>query len=406
MSSTLAPSIDAAWTAPLDADTPQGADQPGGTTQTESPLAHELARSHQQLALVLAINGRLARLQEPEVIQAALLRYYGALLRAGAVFLETDGDCVDMWRNHAQGLRVELLPWQIRAALPRFIARVRTTRRPLSIPSAPALDGARVLINALPVVAGEPGIVIAVRLPAQPRFGRADVLASESMLVHGAQVLRNACMLRDVQQSALETVCALVNAIDAKDNYTSNHSQRVGRLARLTGEALGLPRDRLQALEWAGQLHDVGKIGIAEQILNKPGRLTPAEYEQMKNHSRIGYEMLQPVARFQPVLSTVLYHHENHDGSGYPDGLHGPEIPLEARIIHVVDVFDALTTRRPYRDAYTLRHALQLLCSGSGRITDPQVTACFTDLVAQIADNDPETFAQYFPHLLPLRIVN
>jgi len=405
MSSSLAPSADAAWTAPFDADTPEFWPPPGDAAAADAGLAHELARSHRQLALVLAINGRLARLQDPEVIQSALLRYYGALLHAGAVFLESDGDCIDVWRNHTPNLRVELLPWQIRATLARFIERVRRTRRPISFQCVPTLDDTRVLINALPTVAGDPGIVIALRQPDQPRFGRADVLASESMLVHGAQVLRNASMLRDVQQSALETVCALVNAIDAKDNYTSNHSQRVGRFARLTGEALGLARERLQALEWAGQLHDVGKIGIAEHILNKPGRLTPAEFEQMKNHPRIGYEMLRPVARFQPVLSTVLYHHENYDGSGYPEGLHGPEIPLEARIIHVVDVFDALTTRRPSRDAYDLSHALHILRRGSGRITDPHVTACFIDLVRRIAD-DPETFAEHFPHLLPLRIVN
>jgi HD-GYP domain-containing protein (c-di-GMP phosphodiesterase class II) len=202
-------------------------------------------------------------------------------------------------------------------------------------------------------------------------------------LTYGTQALNNALLAGHLQRAALETVYALVNAIDAKDNYTSDHSERVGLLARQTGEALQLPPERRQALEWAGLLHDVGKIGIPETILNKPGKLTRAEFGQMKLHPRIGHDMLSPVGRFAPVLEAVLCHHENFDGSGYPDGLRGTQIPLDARIVHVADIYDALTTCRPYRAAYDRAHALDLLERDAGRVTDPEITRVFIAAMRQ-----------------------
>jgi HD-GYP domain-containing protein (c-di-GMP phosphodiesterase class II) len=207
-------------------------------------------------------------------------------------------------------------------------------------------------------------------------------------------------MAERMQQTDLETVCALVNAIDAKDNYTSDHSERVGWLARLTGQAMELSQGQLRALEWAGLLHDVGKIGVPEHILNKPGRLTEREFEQMKCHARIGYDMLKPVERFAPVLEAVLHHHENHDGSGYPAGLAGTEIPLEARIIHVVDIFDALTTCRPYRSGYSLEDAFELLHRDAGRVTDPDVTQTMIDALRTCARDDPHVFRAHLEHLV------
>jgi HD-GYP domain-containing protein (c-di-GMP phosphodiesterase class II) len=200
-------------------------------------------------------------------------------------------------------------------------------------------------------------------------------------------------------QSAAIYLCTLVNAIDAKDHYTSAHSERVGGLARLTGEALGLSKEQIQALECSGLLHDVGKIGVAEQILNKPGALTPAEFEEMKKHAQVGYDMLRPVAQFQPILSVVLHHHENHDGSGYPAGLAGEAIPLGARIIHVVDIFDALTTHRPYRKAYDSELALRVIEAGAGRATDPKVTELFIEALRRHMTEHPADFRARFGHL-------
>jgi len=212
-------------------------------------------------------------------------------------------------------------------------------------------------------------------------------------------VLANVLMVRRLQETAVETVRALANAIDAKDNYTCGHSERVGWLARLTGAALGLSQSELELLEWAGILHDVGKIGIAEAILNKPGRLTEAEFAEMKRHPRLSYDVLKPVAQLGPVLEGVLYHHENWDGSGYPEGLSGERIPLSARIIRVVDTFDALTSTRSYREGFGIAHAFDILREEAGRSTDPHVTHVFITTFQGYVRHQPEDFRRRFAHI-------
>lgn len=205
-------------------------------------------------------------------------------------------------------------------------------------------------------------------------------------------------LLRELD-AARQTVAALANVIEARDRYTRGHSDRVGWLARLTGQALELPPAHVEALEWAGMLHDVGKVGIPEQILNKPGRLTPEEYEQVRQHPRMSYEMLRPVVSLGPVLPAVLHHHENHDGSGYPDGLRGEQIPLDARILRIADLFDAITSNRSYRSGMTFEGAIAELRGGAGRITDPRVTAAFIDAILSYRRTDPDDFERRFGHI-------
>jgi HD-GYP domain-containing protein (c-di-GMP phosphodiesterase class II) len=368
-------------------------------------LGRELLRCHEQLSLVFEIAEHIAGLHDPDLIQATLLRRYGAMLAAGAVFLDRGGCCMRIEQEENDGSTIALGPEQIRGVLAAHVELVRRSRRalvpPLTEPEAGALGNARVLLSTLQRTDAEVGVVVALRAADGPPFDAADVLASESVLTYGAQALSNVLMVRHLQRTALETVCTLVNAIDAKDNYTSDHSERVGGFARLTGEAFGLSKARLQVLEWAGLLHDVGKIGISEQILNKPGALTAAEFEQMKRHASIGYAVLKPVAQFEPVLGAVLYHHERHDGAGYPEGLRGDQIPIEARIIHVVDIFDALTTDRPYRRRYDIDRAVEILEEGAGRATDPQVTRLFLEMLRRYRTAEPDTFRTRFGHLLP-----
>lgn len=355
---------------------------------------------------MLTLTERIANLQQPEAIQDVLLGHYAEMLAAGALFLDATGCCKRLSLARGADERAELPTDQVRAALAPHVEVVRRSRRAVLAPQTPALQDAHVLLAALPVANAEIGVVIVLRHGACRSFVPSDLLAAEAVLAYGAQLMSNAAMVRNLQRSALETVCALVNAIDAKDNYTSDHSERVGALARLTGQALTLSKEQLQSLEWAGFLHDVGKIGIAESILNKPGRLTATEFQQVMNHPRIGHDMLRPVGRFEPVLETVLYHHENHDGSGYPNGLSGTRIPLEARIVHVVDIFDALTSTRPYRAAYSLKHALFLLRHHAGRVTDPHVTECFIDALQRQVADDPDGFRTRFSHLTPGLITN
>jgi HD-GYP domain-containing protein (c-di-GMP phosphodiesterase class II) len=153
---------------------------------------------------------------------------------------------------------------------------------------------------------------------------------------------------------------ALALAVDAKDPYTRGHCQAVSTLCGVIETELGFPPDRVSRIRLAGLLHDVGKIGIPDAILNKPGRLTGEEYEQMKTHSALGHGIV--LAADRPTEANwVLHHHERIDGAGYPDGLAGQDIPLESRIIHVADAFEAMTSDRPYRDGLGERAAVEEL---------------------------------------------
>lgn len=174
-----------------------------------------------------------------------------------------------------------------------------------------------------------------------------------------------------VQRGYTEVIVALVEAVEAKDPYTRGHTQRVAELAVRIGQELRLSSERLRVLNRAALLHDIGKIGVPDTILNKPAKLTEAEYAVIKEHPARGYAMIKHVKSLQQELGGVRHHHERLDGSGYPDGLKGEAIPLDARIIAVADVFDALTSPRPYRDAWARERALALIDSESGSKLDP-----------------------------------
>jgi len=366
-------------------------------------LGRELLRRHEQLNLVFEITEHISNLQDPDTVETALLRHYGTVLGASAVFLDRAGCCMRVEPDASSPPAPAVGTHRVRAALAAQIEDARHGRRactPAMSPAArTALADAHVLLGSFHRADADISVVIALRDQDQPPFDAGDILAADSVLAYGAQVLNNVLMLQHLRRSALETVCTLVNAIDAKDNYTSDHSERVGGFARLTGEALGLPKSHLQALEWAGLLHDVGKIGISEYVLNKPGPLTPAEFDEMKRHPQIGHDVLKPVAQFDGVSETVLYHHENHDGSGYPRSLVGDAVPLDARIIHVVDIFDALTTSRPYRSKYGIERAFHMLDAGAGRITDPDITRLFVETLQRYRTEEPARFLALFGHL-------
>jgi putative two-component system response regulator len=163
--------------------------------------------------------------------------------------------------------------------------------------------------------------------------------------------------------TSIETVLyALANAIEARDPYTEGHVQRVAHLALALGERLLLPEREMKALKLGGILHDIGKIKVPDAILNKPGMLTPEERNVMETHANAGYQICLPLTRsLGTALDVIRYHHEKLDGSGYPVGLKGPEIPMTARIMAVVDIFDALVTDRPYRKGMSKEDALRII---------------------------------------------
>jgi len=165
----------------------------------------------------------------------------------------------------------------------------------------------------------------------------------------------------DELDSAQSVIMSLALTIEARDAYTDGHCQRLASFAVAVGYALGLPPADIEALRRGGVLHDIGKVGVPDGVLLKPGRLTPTEFDAMKQHTMIGDRLCAPLRSLKRVRPIIRHHHERLDGSGYPDGLVGDAIPQLAQIMSVVDVFDALTTNRPYRAAMTLDDACREL---------------------------------------------
>jgi putative two-component system response regulator len=174
---------------------------------------------------------------------------------------------------------------------------------------------------------------------------------------------------------------ALVNAMEAKDVFLRGHSQRVAELAAAIAGELGLDAEAVGLVRIAGRLHDVGKIGIRETVLLKPGPLATDEYEHIKTHVQIGVDILAPLGHLGEALDYVAQHHEHLDGTGYPRGLRGHEISLGGRILAVADMFDALTSRRPYREPLTPCQAIELLAGLAGRAIDRDVFETLCRLV-------------------------
>jgi len=182
---------------------------------------------------------------------------------------------------------------------------------------------------------------------------------------------------RRVPGDPLRIIVALAIAIDAKDPYTRGHSMRVAKYAAATAEELELEPQEIENTLYAGLLHDIGKIGVSEQILHKPAVLNVAEWEAIRAHPITGAKILEPIPSLRKVTPMVRHHHEHYGGTGYPQGLTGEEIPLGARILAVVDAFEAMTSHRPYRRAMHPAQAATVLKEGTGKQWDAEVLEAF-----------------------------
>lgn len=180
-----------------------------------------------------------------------------------------------------------------------------------------------------------------------------------------------------IRASFFNAVTALAYALEAKDVYTSGHSQRVTEISVAIAKELGLPKESIEKIRLAGLVHDIGKIGVRELVLNKPGSLSEEEYEHVRLHSETGEHILEPLVGDKEILKAVRHHHERYDGAGYPDGLKGERIPLLARIIAVADTFDAMTSERPYRKALTKEAACAEVERCRGTQFDPEAADAF-----------------------------
>jgi HD-GYP domain-containing protein (c-di-GMP phosphodiesterase class II) len=199
-----------------------------------------------------------------------------------------------------------------------------------------------------------------------------------------ADVRRYELRIRELESQILDLrtalVCSFNQLLDLRDLNTGVHSTRLAEWGLRVARDLGVPESCMSDLEMGALLHDIGKIGVPDGILNKPGRLTPEEYEFVKRHPEFGWAVLRKLPRLEQTSLYVLHHHENFDGTGYPAKLKGSEIPIGSRIVSVIDAFDAMVSSRPYRKGLPLKEAIRRLNESSGTQFDPAVIKSFVPI--------------------------
>lgn len=205
-----------------------------------------------------------------------------------------------------------------------------------------------------------------------------------AQLVARVRSLLNLKSFTDELERAESVLFVLAGSIEGKDPYTAGHCERLAKLAAELGEAIQLPDEEITALRRAGIVHDIGKVAVPDAILLKPGRLDAEEMRIMRQHPEVGEEICRPLKSFRLVLPIIRHHHEKMDGSGYPDGLKGRHIPLPARVLTIIDVFDALTTERPYKRALSVGEALGVMADEVARQWwDPDLFEVFREMIGE-----------------------
>jgi len=313
-----------------------------------------------------------------------------ALLDADQVILfRTDPGTLDFVPSAARGFSPEILSrLRVRAgegALGRAAQSLKTTAQSSPAAGSNGEDFLTAPYLIIPLVSQ--ARCAGLLLVAKPRDGSFGSEARELASLFAAQaalVQEDHALYEDLERLREQTLRSLGRAIEAKDVTTHRHSDRTRALVRAVAQEISLPESLIRQIEWGAFLHDIGKIGVEDAILKKTGPLTVEEYAEMKKHPAIGLRIVQPLSFLRPAGAIVLYHQEWYNGTGYPEGLAGEEIPLGARIVQIIDAWDAMTSDRPYRKAMPKAAAITELRRQAGTQFDPKVVEFFLRVIERL----------------------
>ncbi|RLD16387.1 MAG: hypothetical protein DRI22_01315, partial [Caldiserica bacterium] len=274
---------------------------------------------------------------------------------AGRVFLEGEPIfCVDIEKD------------------PRFMRRANVKYYSKSFISVPLRIGDRVI-----------GVLNVNNKEKMQEFNPTDLELLTIVADEVAAVIENTKLYSRIREMYIGTIKALAHALEARDPYYQGHSERVARYSVEIARKMGLPQEQVENVRRAALIHDIGKIGVPDTILLKPSSLTKQEWEKIREHPKIGEEIVKPIDFLQNISPIIRSHHERWDGLGYPDGLKGEEIPMGARIIAVADSYDSMTSSRPYREALSREGALEELKREKGRQFDPHLVDIFLEILKE-----------------------
>lgn len=361
------------------------------TNASESDeLADEIATRSEELNLVYAF-GRHLHGGAADGIQKVLEDFTESSHLEMAALFTADGATIQhtALSEHVEGM--DLVLTQLKSTLFRFIA---TRKRPVILNGdSDDAERRRYLFSqmpfrvlAYPLLEGSvvSGVLVLLRHPSHVPFSNSDRNLAGAVASQATILLRNQAMIDGMQRFGEQLAGALISAVEAKDPYTRGHSERVQSLAVHLGRGFELMQAEVEDLYWGALLHDIGKIGVPDTILSKPGRLTEDEYVFIKEHPEQSYEILRHIDYLSSnALEGARYHQEKFDGTGYPHGLAGKRIPFSARIIAVADTYDAITTSRSYRPAQVHEKALDIIRGCAGSQLDPEVVELFDRLCTE-----------------------
>lgn len=345
-----------------------------GQAPLPAGLAEELSRRQVSVEMLFRIGDLALQTHEPRVFVEKVLEYTSESLRNdGALMLLRDEHGGFTTTQQGDPAVVDELRALLQVNFDRLVSQAGREALPLS------RSGGRVEAVAamIPGVGQSLGVLCIGRLATTGAF-----LPDERDMVVGfaqatAVALQKLVLRENHERNLVDTITAFVNAIESKDPYLKGHSARVALYATEIARMMGLDEETVQVVSRGAMLHDLGKLSIMDTILRKPERLTEDEFTLIKAHPVVGERILKPLRFLAREACAVRHHHERFDGSGYPDGLSGEDIPLAARIVTVADVFDAVTSNRPYRTALPVEAARQEIVRGRGTHFDPQVADAF-----------------------------
>lgn len=231
------------------------------------------------------------------------------------------------------------------------------------------------------------------------KFSQNDIRLLEILADQAAVTIENIQLYKDLKGMYIGTIRTLAKAIDAKDPYTKGHSEKVTKFAVEIAKEMNLSEKLIRNIEFAGLIHDIGKIGIKDSVLGKPSKLTEEEYELIKKHPIIGEQIIAPIEFLTNVAPLILYHHEHYNGEGYLEGLKGEEIPVGSRIINVADSFEAMLSERPYSKSMSEKEAVQELKDNAGTQFDPEVVKAFLSVLEKWRQEDFQNIINNSEHL-------
>ncbi len=264
----------------------------------------------------------------------------------------------------------------------KMLAPYQEARQPMIIHRAEGSESLQkifplpILVSPLVLHDNILGMIIVCGRPEPVEFDEEEKNLLMNISLQTAVAIENARLNEDAEKTYFETITALAMAVEAKDTYSRGHSDRVAQFCVMIAKEMGLGQEEMLILQDAAKLHDLGKIGITDDVLRKNGPLNSQETELMKRHPEIGEGIIKPIRSLRPLCDIIRHHHEKLDGSGYPDGLKGDQISLLVRILTVADIFDALTSNRPYRDSYVKKKAFATLYAMKDKL-DPKVITAF-----------------------------